>query len=66
MEVTTKNGWIFAVRELAEAVLSAEAVEDIANLDTIQTANATDPATTMALTNEIKAKLNAVILALTA
>lgn len=38
----------------------------VAALTTVTTANATDPATTMALVNELKAKVNAIITALKA
>ncbi len=38
----------------------------VAALTTVTTADATDPATTMALVNELKAKVNAIITALKA
>ena len=51
------------VRQIAGSVA---AKTQIAALTTIATADATDPATTMALTNINKAKINAIIAALKA
>ena len=56
-----KNGWIYVARELA-ALMPDPAT--VAALTPIATADATDPATTMALANINKAKINAIIAAL--
>lgn len=57
----TKAGWIEAVRQLAALLPDPVTV---AALTPIATADATDPATTMALANINKAKINAIIAAL--
>ncbi|MNC52685.1 hypothetical protein D3C75_1020450 [compost metagenome] len=57
----TKNGWIQAVRQLAAQLPDPATV---AALTPIATADAIDPATTMALANINKAKINAIIAAL--
>jgi hypothetical protein len=57
----TKAGWIQAVRQLAALIPDPATV---AALTPIALADATDPATTMALANANKAKINQIIAAL--
>lgn len=57
----TKNGWMQAVRQLAESMPDPVTV---AALTPIALADATDPATTMAMANANKAKINQIIAAL--
>lgn len=59
-----KDAWAFDKK--VNALKPVEQKAQIAALTTIATADATDPATTMALANECKAKINATITALKA
>lgn len=60
-QVDIKCGWIQAVRALAAAISDPVGIQA---LTSIATADATDLATAVALANENKAKINAIIAAL--
>ncbi|MDX9668771.1 hypothetical protein [Pseudomonas sp. P8_250] len=60
-QLYTKAGWIQAVRQLAAQLPDPATV---AALTPIALADATDPATTMAMANANKAKINQIIAAL--
>lgn len=54
------------VPELAKEVVKMETATKIASIATVGTADGSDPATTQALANALKARLNALITALKA